>query len=526
MKRTILLFLFMGVLHFTYAAYELVWSDEFDCDELNTTVWSYEIGNGVWGWGNNESEYYTDRLENIRLEDGKMIIHGKRENYGGCTFTSARIKSAGKVQVKYGKIEALIKCPDGGEGVWPAFWMLGTNKNGAWPFCGEIDIMEHMCTSNSATWNTTLSTIHYNEGGMNAPYANRNYGKSINIGEQLGLKYRIYGIEWTPTMIYGYYADADGSNKNVYFQASINPTNVNMDTFHAEFYILFNMAFGGTFVNNNIGNDVNERTMSVDWVRIYQDKTAYPESSFFNASTSCNVDIDECNNAFATYTSNRNSCNNSGNWIEDANLMTVSGTTITVNPKVSYTNMYAVAVGNGQAIDKNITYRLSGKINSTKSSTVRVYIESANDNSQQLFTTDNTISLNAGQEQNFSIIASSNSIFSNPALVLAVDNGPADAVYELSDVLLVGEDCLLPNSITENIVESKQVQIYLDPVESIVFLKSDKRMKQVDLFSMNGQLLQTKTDEDRLDVRNLHAGVYFVSIVFVDGKVEVHKLVK
>ena len=119
------------------------WSDEFNGTELNSDHWTPEIGNGNWGWGNNEKEYY--RANNISVSDGTMKIKAQTEKVGSYNWTSGRIKSAGKVNIGYGYVEARIKIPSS-QGIWPAFWMLGTNGK-TWPACGEIDIMEAFNTS-------------------------------------------------------------------------------------------------------------------------------------------------------------------------------------------------------------------------------------------------------------------------------------------------------------------------------------------------------------------------------------------
>ncbi|RGY82433.1 glycoside hydrolase family 16 protein [Parabacteroides distasonis] len=109
------------------------------------------MGNGNWGWGNGEIEYYTNRTDNVRVAGGSLQIIAKKENYGGQKYTSGRIISKGKKYFKYGKMEARIKVENGNQdGVWPAYWMMGENMGKmdegvrvGWPYCGEIDIMEH-----------------------------------------------------------------------------------------------------------------------------------------------------------------------------------------------------------------------------------------------------------------------------------------------------------------------------------------------------------------------------------------------
>ena len=117
--------------------YTLKWSDEFNGTSINTSNWTYDIGTGSGGWGNNELEYYTNRPENARIENGNLVIEARKESYSGANYTSARLKTKGLKSWTYGKIEARIKIPTG-QGIWPAFWMLGDNIDSvSWPKCGE-----------------------------------------------------------------------------------------------------------------------------------------------------------------------------------------------------------------------------------------------------------------------------------------------------------------------------------------------------------------------------------------------------
>ena len=128
--------------------WSLVWSDEFtqpDGSAPDSTKWGYDVGGT--GWGNNELEYYTSRTNNARIEGGQLVIEALQENYGGKNYTSARLLTKGKWSWTFGRIEARIKIPRG-QGLWPAFWTLGTNIDSVkWPTCGEIDIMETSAVS-------------------------------------------------------------------------------------------------------------------------------------------------------------------------------------------------------------------------------------------------------------------------------------------------------------------------------------------------------------------------------------------
>jgi len=117
----------------------LVWEDNFDGDSIDASVWTYDVGDS--GWGNNELQNYTDNSDNAYVENGNLVIRALRGADG--KFTSARLKSIGRMSYKYGTIEAHIKLPDLDSGLWPAFWQLGNDFGQAgWPACGELDILE------------------------------------------------------------------------------------------------------------------------------------------------------------------------------------------------------------------------------------------------------------------------------------------------------------------------------------------------------------------------------------------------
>lgn len=234
----------------------LVFQDEFNEDgEPNSANWSYNIGTGSNGWGNNELQYYTDRPENVVVEDGMLKITARRELYMGSNYTSARILSKGKVEQKYGRIEARIKLPLG-RGLWPAFWMLGANSDTvSWPQCGEIDIMEYL--GNNPT--TVLGTVHgpgYSAG--------ESISKSYTLpNSRFDTDFHIFGIEWGEDYI-NYYIDDVLYNQ-------ITPEDVPGEwVFDQPFYIILNMAVGGNLPGSPNAETAFPQTMLVDYIRIYQ----------------------------------------------------------------------------------------------------------------------------------------------------------------------------------------------------------------------------------------------------------------
>lgn len=230
--------------------YELVWSDEFNGNYLDTNTWNYEIGTGSWGWGNNEQQYYTDR--NIKVSNGTMKITAKREDYGRMKYTSSRITTKNKKNFKYGKIEARIKMPKF-KGVWPAFWMLGANQDSVgWPKCGEIDIVEAINDEN-----LVYGTLHwFHDPGNN----NADSGSSVAVADRT--EYHVYGVEWTADKLRWY---VDGK---VY--RTMDVSNDSFSEVRKEYFVIFNMAIGGQWPGYDIDETAFPATMEVDWVRAYK----------------------------------------------------------------------------------------------------------------------------------------------------------------------------------------------------------------------------------------------------------------
>lgn len=242
-----------------WGAYQLVWSDEFEGTTLDESVWTIQTGGG--GWGNQEKQYYTNRKENIRVENGNLIIEARKEEYDNNHYTSARIMSRDKKTFTYGKMEARISLPGGG-GLWPAFWMMG--NSGSWPKCGEIDIMEYV----GNVPNRILGTLHTTNDRSGSKSSRAYWG--TNIEEN----YHVYGIEWTQEESNGrdvirFYVDDEVFST----QTESVIDDVDYWPFNRPHFFIINMAVGGT-----LGGDINDavfatpRLMKIDWVRVYQRK--------------------------------------------------------------------------------------------------------------------------------------------------------------------------------------------------------------------------------------------------------------
>ncbi len=235
---------------------QLVMAEEFDSGTApNPSLWNYDIGTGANGWGNNEFQYYTNRSQNIKVEDGFLKITALKEQFMGSGYTSARILTKGKFEQKYGRIEARIKMPLG-KGLWPAFWMLGANSSTViWPQCGEIDIMEYL--GNNPT--TIFGTVH-GPGYSGGNAVSKNYSLPNNRFDN---DFHIFGIEWDENQI-NYYVDDVLYNQ-------ITPAKTPGEwVFNQPFYIILNMAVGGNFPGPPNAETVFPQTMLVDYVRVYQ----------------------------------------------------------------------------------------------------------------------------------------------------------------------------------------------------------------------------------------------------------------
>ena len=244
----------------SWGEYTMVWSDEFNGAALDESTWNYNTGGT--GWGNNEKQYYTNRSENIRVQNGMLEIEARKETYQNCDYTSARIHSKGKKEFKYGKIEARIKFP-GGKGTWPAFWMLGATGN--WPNCGEIDIIEHIGSQ------PTRASFALHTAAKNGSKGN-NWSSVKFFDYSLADDFHTYGIEWAQE-------EKDGKDVIRFFVDGVQYAESwegiidDHDTwpFNRPEYIILNLAIGG-----NMGGTIDDaifnqqRIMYVDWVRVWQ----------------------------------------------------------------------------------------------------------------------------------------------------------------------------------------------------------------------------------------------------------------
>ena len=236
----------------TYPGYTLVWNDEFSGTELNLSDWSYEIGTGNGGWGNDELQYY--REENTRVADGLLTIEAREESFAGSSYTSSRLVTQDKQFFRYGKVDIRAIMPSG-QGMWPALWMLGQSfPSVGWPYFGEIDIMEMI----GGREDTSYGTVHWDNAGSYA-----SYGDTITLDSgTLADEFHVYSIEWDSRSIRWY---LDGQQYNV-----IDITPANLSEFQEAFFFIFNVAVGGRFPGAPDSSTIFPQQMQVDYIRVFE----------------------------------------------------------------------------------------------------------------------------------------------------------------------------------------------------------------------------------------------------------------
>jgi len=233
--------------------WQQVWGDEFNDRTINRSTWSFDSGPA-----NDCVHYFTDRLENARVEDGKLHIIARKELYHGYNYTAALLKTCRSVYWRYGRIEARIKLP-GTNGLVPAFWMLPEDDlYGWWPLGGEIDIMEH--PTNQV--DKIFGTVH--TGAYNSFTGSSPRGGSIRIPDAEDA-FHVYAVEWTEDAM-NFYVD-----EQEYFTFTNNHSGFDVWPFDQPFYVILSMGVGGGWVGNPDATSIFPATMEVDYIRVYQD---------------------------------------------------------------------------------------------------------------------------------------------------------------------------------------------------------------------------------------------------------------
>jgi beta-glucanase (GH16 family) len=236
--------------------WSLVFSDEFDAPgALDPAKWGYEIGYVR----NDEKQYYTSRTENVRAEDGSLVIEARREPYQGYAYTSASVNTRRLFEFQYGRVEVRAKLP-GGRGTWPAIWMLGTSIDQVgWPACGEIDVMENVGFEPTRIYGTIHTTAYNHVAGTAR-------GGSVTVALPWE-SFHVYAMEWYPDRIDIF---VDGAR---YFTFRNEGTGTRTWPFDKPQYLLVNLAIGGAWGGQQgIDDALFPHRFVVDYVRVYQRK--------------------------------------------------------------------------------------------------------------------------------------------------------------------------------------------------------------------------------------------------------------
>ena len=244
--------------------WSLAWSDEFDGaagSPPDPASWQPEVGGH--GWGNQELQYYTDNRDNARLDGaGNLQIVVRRSDpqlrdhrFGGCRYTSARLTTKDRVGFTYGLVQARIRLPQG-RGIWPAFWMLGQNIDRVgWPQCGEIDVMENFGKDPTVVHGTVHGPGYAGTEGITTAY---------RAAAGLADDFHLYAVHWEPDRIRWYLDDQLYSTLTPEDLQGRHPW-----VFDQDFFLLLNVAVGGTFSVTPDPSATFPQTMLVDYIRIY-----------------------------------------------------------------------------------------------------------------------------------------------------------------------------------------------------------------------------------------------------------------
>jgi beta-glucanase (GH16 family) len=226
--------------------WKMIWSDEFSDPAVNASKWNFEVGPANV---NSELEYYSNSSKNAFIQDGSLVIRAIKENVGGRNYTSSKLFTRMKGDWLYGRIEVRAKLPKG-KGMWPAIWMMPTdNAYGGWPSSGEMDIMELLGHEPAKVY----ATVHWNSGGHQ-----QQGGSKTLSGSTFADDYHTFAYEWDAGQQRWFIDDVQ------YFSTTRG------QPFDKRFYLILNLAVGGSWPGNPDGNTAFPNDMAVDFVRVYQ----------------------------------------------------------------------------------------------------------------------------------------------------------------------------------------------------------------------------------------------------------------
>jgi len=257
--------------------YELVWSDEFEANELDTDTWNIWRGSAF----NNELQCYTDQQKNISVSDGMLRLTAHRESIRCGSLL--RSYSSGRISTdtlnagwEYGRFEVRAKMP-AGTGFWPAFWLMPARRI-AWPQGGEIDILEYR----GNLVNETNAAIHYWREGCEGNSATCRVfeDETLDTGQDLSQDFNLYALQWTPEKLVWFF------NDEPYFEIDLTTLSAEFDPFTGPFYIILNLAVGGNYLPNPTPTTQFPQSFIIDYVRVYQDANEAPEVDLSPVDTS------------------------------------------------------------------------------------------------------------------------------------------------------------------------------------------------------------------------------------------------
>lgn len=375
----------------SYAGYNLVWEDEFNGTELNRDDWNVELHEA--GWVNQELQEYVDSSKNIQVKNGKLIIKPVRTKGkdGKYTYTSGRVNTQNKHDFKYGIMEAKIKFPEG-QGYLPAFWMMPTDENlyGQWPKCGEIDIAEVMGQDTTKLY----GTIHYGE-----PHAESQGTTTVTKKNNFADAWHTLAVEWEPGSIKWYLDGKLYHEANDWFTKTTNQGEVSYPApFDQNFYLIFNLAVGGSWVGYPDKTTSFDTSMQVDYVKVYQ-KDSYDENVTKPVKKIKLKKADKNGN----YITNSNfakkeKLDGSKNWEflqaqGGAGSATIKGKKIVIKTKEAGNEDYSIQlVQPGLPMEKGAKYQLTFDAYAAKARTMKVGISGPDMNYMRYFN-DTTVKL-------------------------------------------------------------------------------------------------------------------------------------
>jgi beta-glucanase (GH16 family) len=443
--------------------YQLVWADEF----TNGIGPSWQFENGGGGWGNNEKQYY--QAANASVVNGELQITARKQSVGGMPYTSSRLKTQGLKEFTFGKIEARIKLPLG-QGLWPAFWMLGSNINTvSWPRCGEIDVMEQVNADSR-----TYGTVHWDSNG------HAQYGGNTPTSPNA---YHVYGIEWDASAIRWY---LDGVK---FHEINIAGGTGGTEEFQKPFFLLLNLAVAGDWPGQTVDESKLPATMFVDYVRVYQKTSTPPPTSSVTLQAEAysgmsGVQVEGCSDTGG---------GQDVGWIDTGDWMAYNNVNFPTSG--TYTVEYRVASPSGG--------RVSADLNAGSTQLGNVAIP-ATGGWQTWTTVSQTVNVNAGT-YNFGVYAQAGGW--NLNWIRITKSGTARLAA--------------PADNTAAVMPATEINVYPNPATSQLNVQSELDLSgsQYQILDGRGKVVASgATRTGHLDVASLKSGLYMLVIVTKDNQ--------